>query len=239
MEVSQKKYAEGKKSRAARADAAAGKADGRANRLEGICLEQITAWEKNLEQLRADRTCRESAWNARRLILESRALEVTALATDKVEEARMKAGVSAPAGKTPSPPAPTINLQLADATAEIIKVKKEAATAAEQAWLELKTLTQRITALEPSASAAVTPAMLSPCIQAAWSKKIRYTPKDMVPLSRKVEGDEAALITTLPANAQVWTQYGLVPIMYSQLLQGCADLEEGLKGLTDIFGEIL
>ena len=76
----------------ARTDAAAVQATERAERLEAICLEQLAAWEKHLEQLRIDRTARDAEWEARRLLLENRALEVAELAALKIDEANQRAG---------------------------------------------------------------------------------------------------------------------------------------------------
>ena len=87
-----KQYSIAESARLARANTGAENAQTRADRLEEICGEQMAAWEEHLSTIRAERAVREAAWLARRLLLENRDLEVLELATEKMADARGRAG---------------------------------------------------------------------------------------------------------------------------------------------------
>lgn len=158
-EVARRKYEEVIEHRTARADAAAERVRESSNRLEEICSEQLAGWESMLEKARADRAYREEAWDERRQLKESHTLEVITLANEKMEAAKLKAGVAA---SPPSSSTPSINLELLDAKAEVTnlkqaaekgaaameELKQEALKAAELAKTEHQALLARLTALE-------------------------------------------------------------------------------------------
>ena len=87
LELCRKQQSGAESTRVARTEAAATQAATRSEKLEEICLEQIRAWETHLKQLRSARTAREAEWEARRLLVENRALEVAELPARKIEEA--------------------------------------------------------------------------------------------------------------------------------------------------------
>ena len=182
LDVCLKQFVKAEGCRVARFDVAAQNAEDRAERLEDICREQMAAWEANLEKIQAERSAREAAWLARRLLMEGRALQTEELLNEKLVEAQQRTG-STPPVQAP----PTVNLQLADAAAEIEKVKKKAEEAAELSRVELKTLLDRIKSLEANAAAVPTaapaaatadpnePARLQSHIHKQCSRAIVYT----------------------------------------------------------------
>ena len=243
LELGLHQYEEAEKSRVGRTDASAEKATERAERLEAICLEQITAWETHLDQLRVDRTAREAEWESRRLWLENRSLEVAALATTKIEEANLRAGTST----TPQNTAPTFNLQLADATAEVARLKKEASAVAEQTALEKKSLLERLEALEARASAPAAPAAaptatlptIIPTMTTGNSKRIRYDKGDIVVLKRTVNAEEKAFLAHIMANIETWIAHGLFNISMTQLSTGCHDVSKAHTLVQQMAGETI
>ena len=90
LELAAKKFNRGETDRVARTDAATQTATEHADRFEEICQEQVEAWQAHLVQLRVDRTQRESTWEARRLLLEGKALEVVQHAEERIKEAKAR-----------------------------------------------------------------------------------------------------------------------------------------------------
>ena len=72
--------------------------------MQEICTEQMEAWETHLANLKAERSERENAWEARRLLLENNALEVVSLAEEKILEAKSRAGATASPAASPVRP---------------------------------------------------------------------------------------------------------------------------------------
>ena len=72
LAVSRRTAMDAENAREARAAAAEATAEERSERLEEICLEQVTAWEEKLDTIRIARAEREEAWTARIELLQGR-----------------------------------------------------------------------------------------------------------------------------------------------------------------------
>ena len=240
-EVCRRQYAKAEGIRAARANAGVEKSTERSDRLEEICSEQIAAWEETLSTMQAQRSVRESAWLARALELENRDLETMQLAAEKIAKAKTRAGE-----ECSQSPESGDECKLKKVEKELNDYKKKAEENALETQkatnLERADLIARLAALESKlafqAPAARGPT-LAPEVITACGLKARYTPKDMVPLARKLKGEESTTIATLLANSQTWTQCGQMPILYSHLLQGCTQPDQALQGLREMCGETI
>ena len=76
LEVSLAQHTKENEARVARSDAAEVRAEEHASRLEDVCREQAAAWTDHLVSLQAERSTRDAAWTARRVLLDNRYLEV-------------------------------------------------------------------------------------------------------------------------------------------------------------------
>ena len=242
LDVSLKQFVRTEGCRVARFDVAAQNAEDRAERLEDICREQVTAWESNLAKIQAERSTREAAWLARRLLMAGRALETEELLNAKLAEAQQRSGVPL----TASPP--SVNLQLADAAAEMESVKKTAQEAAEVSSMQMKTLLDRIKALEANVATAPAaaahsadpnePARLQSHILKQCSLAIVYTIDELPAVKTTPDKDEKFHLALIQANLAHWSQAGLIPATFGNLVQGSHPKEAGsLAMMKALVGE--
>ena len=224
LELSRKQYETAEKTRIRRADAAEIEAESHADRLEEICTEQAAAWEAMLEKIRRERAGREAAWRARRAALENRHLQVQEVADKAITAAKDKAGE--PADPSVPSAAQTVNLQLADALADLKKfreeAKKQAEEAAKAAQAAQQVLMDRIAALEaPAASTVQTAAArLSEAIHTQCNRTVMYTEAELPQLLNSPDAVTKQHLAQLQVNLAAWGQEGHVPITFEQLLAG-------------------
>ena len=237
LEVARRQATIAENSREARASAAAAKAEERADRLEQICVEQITAWEEKLEAIREMRTEREEAWEERTSALQVRGTELLAHADERIAAARAKAGTDAA-----TPPALSHNLELADAMAELKKMKAEADIAALAAEERQKTLEEKIAAMEKSNSPQ-RPAIarLSDTVHGQCSRTVLYSESELPQLLSAPEETTKRHLAQLHANLMAWGQSGQVPITFEQLLTGTPldEMDAALITLKEATGETI
>ena len=171
---------------------------------------------------------------ARRMLMEGRALQTEELLNEKLVEAQQRTG-STPHVQAP----PTFNLQLADAAAEIEKVTKKAEAEAELSRAELKTLLDRIQSLEAHAAAGSTatptaatadpnePARLQSHIHKQCSRAVVYTVDELPPVKAAPDKEEKFQLALIQTNLAHWSQAGLIPATFGNLVQGAKPNEEG------------
>ena len=145
--------------------------------------------------------------------LAKRHLDKVAAWDTRINLEQSKAG-GAPAAVIP-PAQPT---SVAEAEAQVVEAQKVAAKgqkALEEALRGAAALQSNLEALPPQAP--------SIC-----SFRIRYAVDELVPLNRELEPDEVAAVEHIAAMAEMWTQYGLIPVTYRHLLRGVAGVEQEL-----------
>ena len=196
LDVSIKQFARAEAAKVARADAAALKAEERADRLEAIAIELTTAWEAHLVDLRAERSTRNAAWVARRLVLEARTLQVEEHLDAKMQNAKSRNGNLAAAAE-PSPQ--WVNLPLQDAKAEMTQLRTEK-----------QELLERLAALEKKAAPPT--ARLSDGIHAQCGQAVIFAENEVPVLKTNPDKDAKRMLSLLGSNLTAWGQAGQVPI---------------------------
>ena len=244
LELGRKQYALAEGARLARANLGAQNALERADRLEEICLEQMAAWEEHLATIRAERTVRDAAWLARRLLIENRDLETMELANEKIQQAKALAGDEE---GTP----PTDDHKLADAAAEFTAYKKQAmeeVTQIKQAAAEEKQLLiNRLEALEKAAATAQpqqpTVPVLTADMAAQCHRTIIYNANELPDIKGQPEQSYKKKLVLIATNLRQWGRVGQVPCTYKQILNGAnntaEELEESFAIIQDVVGEVL
>ena len=224
LEVSLQQHDNAEKAKVGRALAAEEAARQNADRLEDICSEQQQAWEAQLWQLQQERLTREAAWLARRTLYEDRHFQAQQLLQTKLDEAKLRTGQST------APAAQSFSLQVADAKAEVVKVKKEAADALKLAAEERKQLLDRLEALEkataavaPTASADPAAARLADEICERCHLTVVYEDSDLPVLTAPPDKDACRHMSLLSSNLTYWGQMGMSPLTFGQLLAGTPD----------------
>ena len=242
--------------RVAKTDASAVKSEERANRLEEICKEQLEAWEAHLLVIQAERSSREASWQARRMLLEGRALEVQELAQHRISLAKEIAGCMDTDGAEEDSNEDSRVSALQKKLDLVTTEAAEAATkAAEAAATEKNSLLQRLEALEKQMLAAVStsgaaasqPAQAVQTAQqytmeaaAQCNRTISYSAADLPELKTKPPAAYKKNLVLIATNLRHWEQYGLQPVTYAHLLSGAGDQKatsEAFRTLQDLAGE--
>ena len=244
-ELALKNFNRAETNRVARTDAATLKAEEHSERLEEICNEQVKAWEAHFVTIRAQRSVRETAWEARRLLLENKALEVVSLAEEKIKEANDRAG---------SPPAPQADGTEKDKVALLQKqldnAKSEAADAAQKAQeasnQEKNSLLQRLEALEKimaeSAKTAPVAVQLSMEVAALCHRTVTYTAEELPALKVKPPAPYKRHLVMIAANLQQWLVYPNQPVTFAQLLSGAGSIKttaDAFRVIQDLAGDVI
>ena len=237
--------------RVSRTDASSVNAESRANRLEEICKEQMAAWEAHLVTIQTERRDRDAAWQARRLLLEGRALEVEELAREKIAEAKERAGNMDESEAAVEPPETQSKLERA--IAELAQQKKDAAA-------EREALLQRLSALEKSMAAANTapaassladnvpttgtvgpeaPARLQDSVYRQCSLAVVYTVEELPVLKAAPDKEQRFKLALIQANLAHWAQAGMIPATFCNLVQGCKTEEspDVIATMKELVGE--
>ena len=227
LEHSAKLHEDAETARVARTDAAALSSTTHSDRLEAICQEQMAAWEKHLDQLRAQRSVRESAWEARRMCLENRALEIQELATKQIEEAHLRAGTS-------GVPTQQVDLRLADAAAELKRAQEEN-----------HSLVGRLEALEKMMQAQQeqnlqATAQLTAEATAQCFRSVMYSQSELPELKANPSATYKKQLVLIASNLRQWERYGQQPVSYASLLSGAGDAKataEAFRALQEVAGD--
>ena len=242
LEVAKQAHEDGETARVLRAETATTTAAERLEEIEQICLGHIAAWEKFLDSQRAQATARDTAWAQLRQTLSERAILVAEVFDAEILQAHTKAGTPTPA---PAPAAPTVDLSLADAVAEVAKLKAQATTAeadkeAARAFAAAETaeLLSKIRALENNAKPAAAPT-LSPLAMAQCSVAVQWQKEELPQMKAKPDKACKKLIVLLGTNVNAWARNGQIPITFSQLLIGVDNkfVDQALAVLKDITGK--
>ena len=239
LEVSLKKHVREEETRTARACAAEVKADENADRLEEICREQAAAWQEQLLVVERARAVRQAAWTSRRLLHESRGLQVQELYQQKIDEAKNRA----PQGATPQ--VQTISFQVQDAKAELTKLQAESEAALKQAAEEKQTLIARIEALEKatasvSQAASDEVARMTDLVYRQCHSTIVYEESELPTLNSTLDKDAKRSLVLVSTNLAKWSQIGMVPLTFGHLLSGAvapATVKAAMKLLEELIGE--
>ena len=186
----------------------------------------------------AQATTRDTAWAQLRQTLSERAILVAATFDAEILLAQSKAGrVAAP---PPTPAAHTVDLDLADAVAEVAKLKAAAATAQETAAAETAELLKRIRSLEQNAKPSVAPT-LSPLAMPQCSVAIQWQEAELPAIKAKPDKACEKLLVLLGTKGTAWARNSQIPITFEQLLSGCDSKAVGaaLAVLKDITGKMI
>ena len=240
LEVSKRQFQAAESHRVARVEAAAEKAEQNANRLEAICVEHITAWEKQLEVVRSGRAEREKAWTALGIVLEGRALEVEALVDSKISDAKQRAGETTVDAKPPAPTA-SVNIELADALAELKQFRLEAEEAAKKSEEERQKLLERLATLENAPQQAANTVRLTETAYNQCNRTVMYTEAELPQLLTAPDAVLKQHLAQLHVNLLAWSQAGQVPITFAQLMAGTPEdqLEVAYQTMQEATGEAI
>ena len=252
LEVAKQQHVDGEAARVKRADTATVTAAERLEEIEQISLGHITAWEKLLEQHREKATARDTAWAQLRQTLLERAVLVDAAFDAEILLAHTKAGSTVE--ETAPKAGQTVDLNLADALAEVAQLKADKetveadrVTAQEFAAAETAELLGRIRKLEAASEAAAKAAAaaatagtttLPPLALAQCAVAVQWQQVELPQLQAKPDKQCKKLIVLLGTNVASWARNGQVPITFQQLLVGVPqeELAAALAVLKQITG---